>query len=582
MASDTVPTTPVYHNDRSDRPIRPLPKRRLRERLSPEVADSIEYPPARQSAPALFSYPCNLKGALSEEESGSGARDPRPDVSGHSTPRKNGASAASEMDETSTRRAVVARPPTESLGRSPRLLQKSDASRQGHTPQPPPSAASSADGYDSFENTNNKKKRKIPTAGEMNGTHGLSDHGLNDSHAGSPGLAAIPDRPGENVNSTSVPYYGSGSFIPAGQNVSGPGRGRFGRARNGRSPLQTLSDASGNWLGRNSKNRSGHWSPTAQSTGIISNAIANAEKIPALEGQENTSLLHQQQPVKSTPATTQFTFTCDSQVPGTLAWPGSDPKMSSSAAMDYSQPAAGTYTHSRASQTPQPVGAMGGPSQEGAPSEGSLRGEAPQSAATLERRNRRRAARDLHLQARKRREGTARQNFLNPPKLEDQWICEFCEYERIFGYPPVALIRQYEIKDRKIRQQEEERRRVWEKAKARSRKGKKNKAPSKISANNNTNSNGNSVHSHPNDAHAAPPMSLAQSQGTQSDVFDDEDYEVEGNYDLDPSQPPAEYNRSPKTLSDTQGLDHGGGGDSGGRTVAGSGAIQTEGAQGKI
>lgn len=476
----------------------------------------------------------------------------------------------------------MARPPTESLGRSPRLLQKSDTSRHGHTPQAPPSAASSADGYDSFENTNNKKKRKIPTAGEMNGAHGLGDHGLSDTHAVSPGSAAIPDRPGENVNSTSVPYYGSGSFMSAGQNVSGPGRGRFGRARNGRSPLQTLSDASGNWLGRNSKNRSGHWSPTAQSTGIISNAIANAEKIPALEGQENTSLLHQQQSVKSNPATTQFTFTCDSQVPGTLAWPGSDPKMSNAAAMDYNQAAAGSYTHSRANQAHQPVGAMGAPGQEGAPSEGSLRGEAPQSAATLERRNRRRAARDLHLQARKRREGTARQNFLSPPKLEDQWICEFCEYERIFGYPPVALIRQYEIKDRKVRQQEEERRRVWEKAKARSRKGKKSKAPSKNSTNNNINGNCNSLQSHGNDAHAAPSMSHTQSQDTQSDVFDDEDYEGEGNYDLDPSQPPAEYNRSPKTLSDTQRQDRGGGANSGRGTGAGAGAIQIEGAQGNI
>ncbi|POS81306.1 hypothetical protein DHEL01_v200282 [Diaporthe helianthi] len=575
MASDTVPATPVYHNDRSDRPIRPLPKRRLRELLSPEVADSIEYPPVRHSAPALFSYPCNLKGTLSDEESGSGVRGPSPDLWDRTTPRNIWASAASETDEASTRRAVVARPSTEYLGRSPRLLQNSDASRQGRTPQPPLSAASSADGYDSFENTNNKKKRKIPTAGEMNGSHGLGDHGLNDTHVVSSGLA-------ENVISTSVPYYGSGSSKYAGQNVSGPGRGRFGRARTGRSPLQILSDASGNWLGRNPKNRSGHWSPTARSTGIISNAIANAEKNPTLEGQENTSLLYHQQPVKSTPATTQFTFTCDSQVPGTLAWPGSDPKMSNSAAIDYSQSAAGTYTHSRASQTPQPVGALGGPDQEGAPSEGSLRGEAPQSAATLERRNRRRAARDLHLQARKRREGTARQNFLNPPKLEDQWICEFCEYERIFGYPPVALIRQYEIKDRKIRQQEEERRRVWEKAKARSRKGKKSKAPSKKSTNNNTNSNGNGVHNHPNDAHAASSMSLTQSHGTQSDVFDDEDYVGEGNDDVDPSQPPAEYNRFPKTLSERQELGCGGGGDGGGRTVAGAGATQIEGAQSKI
>lgn len=265
MASDTVPPTPVYHNDRSDRPIRPLPKRRLRERLSPEVADAIEYPPARQSAPALFSYPCNLKGALSEEESSSGIRDSRSDLPGRHAARRNGSNAACETDEVSTRRAVVARPPTESLGRSPRLPQNSDTTRQAHAPQPPPSAASSADGYDSFENTNNKKKRKIPTAGEMNGAHGLSDHGLNDTHAVSPGLAAIPDRPGENGSSAPVPYYGSGSFTSAGQNVSGPGRGRYGRARNGRSPLQTLSDASSNWLGRNSKNRSGHWSPTGKS-----------------------------------------------------------------------------------------------------------------------------------------------------------------------------------------------------------------------------------------------------------------------------------------------------------------------------
>jgi hypothetical protein len=251
--------------------------------------------------------------------------------------------------------------------------------------------------------------------------------------------------------------------------------------------------------------------------------------------------------------------------------------------MDYNQAAAGSYANPPAGQPNQQVGATGAAGQEGAPSESSLRGEAPQSAATLERRNRRRATRDLHLQARKRREGTARQNFLNPPKLEDQWICEFCEYERIFGYPPVALIRQYEIKDRKIRQQEEERRRVWEKAKARSRKGKKSKAPSKNSANNaSTNGNGNSMHSHPNDAHAAPSMSHTQSQDTQSDVFDDGDYEEEGSYDLDPSQPPAEFGRSPKTLSGTQEQDHGGGAGGGGVTGYGAGAVQIEGTQGKI
>lgn len=265
MASDSVTSASAYpnhdRNERPDRPIRPLPKRRLRERLSPEVADSIKYPPAPQSTPALFSYPCNLKGGFLEEETNAGARDFQPDFSGRQASRRNGHGAGSDMDEVAPRRTVVPRPPTESLGRSARLLPKPELSRQGHSPQPPPSASSSADGYDSFENTNNKKKRKIPTAGEMNGTHGLGDHGLNDSHSHPGGLAVTPERSGEKGNSTSVPYYGSGSFVSAGQNVSGPGRGRFGRARNGRSPLQTLSDASGNWLGRGTKPRSATWSP---------------------------------------------------------------------------------------------------------------------------------------------------------------------------------------------------------------------------------------------------------------------------------------------------------------------------------
>jgi hypothetical protein len=56
--------------------------------------------------------------------------------------------------------------------------------------------------------------------------------------------------------------------------------------------------------------------------GIITNAIANAGKHP-LPGQENVSLLQQYSSSnKSTPASTQFTFTCDSQVPGTVQWPG--------------------------------------------------------------------------------------------------------------------------------------------------------------------------------------------------------------------------------------------------------------------
>ena len=65
------------------------------------------------------------------------------------------------------------------------------------------------------------------------------------------------------------------------------------------------------------------------------------------------------------------------------------------------------------------------------------------------------------------------------------WICEFCEYEDIFGVPPVALIRQYEVKDRAERKRQAEKRRLLEKAKAKGRKGKKGNKKGNNNANNN-------------------------------------------------------------------------------------------------
>ena len=64
-------------------------------------------------------------------------------------------------------------------------------------------------------------------------------------------------------------------------------------------------------------------------------------------------------------------------------------------------------------------------------------------------------------------------NIHHPPSLEDIWICEFCEYESIFGRPPEALIRQYEMKDRKERKRLAEKKRLLEKAKMKGRKAKK-------------------------------------------------------------------------------------------------------------
>lgn len=89
------------------------------------------------------------------------------------------------------------------------------------------------------------------------------------------------------------------------------------------------------------------------------------------------------------------------------------------------------------------------------------------------RKNQQRLERELNVAARHRRQLAAESNHHNPPKISDIWICEFCEYERIFGEPPRALIRDYEIKDRRHRQEEADRKRLLEKAKAKSRKGRK-------------------------------------------------------------------------------------------------------------
>lgn len=75
--------------------------------------------------------------------------------------------------------------------------------------------------------------------------------------------------------------------------------------------------------------------------------------------------------------------------------------------------------------------------------------------------------------ARERRQQTVYNNYVHPPSPEEFWLCEFCEYEKIFGQPPVALIRQYEIKDRRRREEDANRKRLLDKAKSKSRKGKK-------------------------------------------------------------------------------------------------------------
>lgn len=156
------------------------------------------------------------------------------------------------------------------------------------------------------------------------------------------------------------------------------------------------------------------------------------------------------------------------------------------------------------------------------------------------KKNRRRTAEKEYVAAaRQRRQQQEFRNYHHPPAPEDVWICEFCEYERIFGTPPTALIRQYEIKDRRIRKQEAERRRLLEKAKMKGRKGKKG---SKVSA-----KAASAAHdrqgSHQPVQHA-PSMNQSHSQGTQSEEYYEDEYDDEYAQDDPPPPSPA----APPTL----------------------------------
>lgn len=85
--------------------------------------------------------------------------------------------------------------------------------------------------------------------------------------------------------------------------------------------------------------------------------------------------------------------------------------------------------------------------------------------------------------------------------------------------PPRALIRDYELKDRRVRQEEADRKRLLEKAKAKGRKAKKGKAPPKAA-------NGNaSPHDQQPVDDQTPPSGNGHS--TQSEEDYEEDYVAE-------------------------------------------------------
>ena len=259
--------------------------------------------------------------------------------------------------------------------------------------------------------------------------------------------------------------------------------------------------------------------------GIISAAIAEAAALPATppKGQENVSLLEQQPAKNTTPAKTQFTFTCESDTSKGMVWPG---EQNPPAPLYYmptppapSQPASAQIRGQKgfSTQGTQTSPTMAGQSnQNGIPQTGTSQQDRPV------RKPRRPPGKRYAMAARERRLQQEYNNYHHPPRDEDIWICEFCEYESIFGIPPEALIRQYEIKDRRERKRLAEKRRLLEKAKMKGRKGKKG---NKNSAKNSTSaSQAQQAVGQPNYSHRPEDQPSVQNHGTQIDEYFGDDY----------------------------------------------------------
>ena len=238
--------SPVY----PDRPIRPLPKRRIRSRLSSEVAESILHSSPSAPTDRLFQIPYfNTSKTADSSASQSSSLEVQPSNStdgDQNSYQFKGNDHGSEEEQYDNHSKLYRDQDqrtfdtgTQSV-RNGYLVPKNEPSRYSKQSmsQSMASSADSIDGYDSFENTNNKKKRKIPT----NGNH----HSSLSAEMASMGISSAREI---DVSQTDQDggvghYYGTGSSAIStkpGIGISGAGRGRYGRGggrrRGARSPL---------------------------------------------------------------------------------------------------------------------------------------------------------------------------------------------------------------------------------------------------------------------------------------------------------------------------------------------------------
>ena len=550
--SDT--TSPIY----PDRPIRPLPKRRLRSRLSPEVAKSILHPATSPNSKTSSHISFSESPSYADETGIKGIKESirwegSPLQLNSNQERPNGyLFRGNDLGSDDEDVGIVRqgqRPSTALLSRNHLSgsvrseVAKSIKSPTTHPAAPPMELV---DGYDSFENTNNKKKRKIPTSGSLGVNQSTLSADMAHMGLSSPqDIGAAPSELDVGVGQ----YYGTGSSavsaISSGNGLSGAGRGRYarvsGRTPSGRSPLAVSSNGSNILLAGQTTVQRDY--PTTKDyggenngaitrlyrkaninvetalvpdRGIISAAIANAAALPTTptKGQEHVSLLDQHPSRKASSSKTQFTFTCDSDSAKAMVWPEVHITPS-----DASYP--GRVPKNSTAQTSQGYrgvatqGTQTSPIMAGQSNNTTSNADIDNSNSQQSRKSRSSLAKHYALAARKRRLKQDNKNYRHPPCIEDIWICQFCEYESIFGSPPEALVQLYEVKDRRERRRLAEKRRLLEKAKMKGRKGKKgSKAPTK---NVNTIVQGQQQEHKQRNDHLLADQNQTQNQGTQSE-----------------------------------------------------------------
>ena len=255
-------TSPRY----PDRLIRPLPKHPLRSRLSPEAAGSILYPPAPPTTATRFPFTGSYGNPRSQvevtDQCTCGLEHENHEHVHH---EEEGLDSGEDDSAVLIRRFNGARDTkSPSLhGKNNRQIERMHPYGKPE-PTPPKSTSSSADGYDSFENTNNKKKRKIPTSGNIGNHHSSLSADLANMGISSSTPRDIDPDSGED-GTVPGPYYGSGNpAVPVGSAYSGSGRGRGGvRASNGRSPLKVQQNGSNTWTSGRTLTPRREWSGNA-------------------------------------------------------------------------------------------------------------------------------------------------------------------------------------------------------------------------------------------------------------------------------------------------------------------------------